>query len=186
MPDLSLRPQTTLPRRGARPLHTAVVLAVVALNAGCDNSGPVAPETKDLRPPEYARTTTPVEFDVQMVFDYSTISQYLSTPDGRRHLDDFPGDLIVTGDLAGTGDIVVSFRVDASFRGHVWADINFTTTAGDWSGKMNGQFVGGPNQAVVNLNLHGPDQQHLKASCIERVSAPDKLDCSGQITRPHG
>jgi hypothetical protein len=185
MTDEPLRHHMAPRRRHPRPLHMAsVVLAMVALNAGCDNSGPVAPETTALGP-EYAVTKT-VDFDVQIVFDYLTIGQYLSFPDNRRHLDDFPGDLIVTGHLEGTGDIVVSFRVDASFHGHVWGDLSFTTVAGDWRGKMNGQFVGGPNQAFVKLNMHGPDQQHLRASCVERPSEPDKLDCSGQITRPRG
>jgi hypothetical protein len=167
---------------------SSMFILLLAGIAACDRE-PVGTET-DLSP-EYA-VATAVEFDVQMVFT-TPILPFLSFPDGRRHLDDFPGDLIVIDrndddeyDFDGAGDIVVSFRVDAAFFGHVWADMNFTTAAGTWMGKFSGQFFGHQDEAIVDLNMHGPDQQHLKASCVERQSAPNLLDCSGQILRPHG
>jgi len=165
----------------------AIVLSItVAAAAGCD-SEPVAPTSS--APTSSAATANAiasemVDFDIQITFDYSTILDYLSFPDGRVHLHNLPGDLDVTGDVVGGGSMVISFRNDAEGNGRSWGKIVITTNSGDWTGSHTGIFV--EHVAFVDLNLHGPNQQRLTASCVEWDPASDKLECTGEIMRPHG
>lgn len=162
----------------------SLVLAVAA--AGCD-SEPIAPTSSAATSnaaTANAVTSMMVEFDIQITFDYTSILDYLSFPDGRVHLHNLPGDLDVTGDVVGGGAMVISFRNDAEGNGRSWGNMVITTSSGDWTGSLTGLFV--ENVAFVDLNLHGPDQQRLTASCVEWDPASDLLECTGEIVRPHG
>lgn len=163
---------------------SSVLLPVMA--AGCDSEplAPTAGAAASSTATANAVTSTAVEFDIQITFDYTTIFDYLSFPGGRVHLDDLPGDLDVTGDVAGDGSMVISFRNDAEGNGRTWGDMFIMAGAGDWTGSFSGVFV--ERVAFLDLNLHGPDQQRLTARCVEWDPASDLLECTGEIMRPHG
>lgn len=118
---------------------------------------------------------------------------------GRGKMRDFHLTFEVTGDVEGVAQLVLNSNWDAPSwwatgpgRASAWGELSVMTDNGTWTGNLTGEFVFDPDlhpwnaQLFSKVNLHGPDQQKLKAICDETTPESEVMLCTGQILAPRG
>jgi hypothetical protein len=96
----------------------------------------------------------------------------------------------VTGDLEGSVEFLINGNLAAIPLGQPGSDgpgcgtLEIATADGMWSGTYTAQFIA--SQGFVEVNLHGPMQQKIRATCVETTATSEIFPCSGELLSPQG
>ncbi len=108
---------------------------------------------------------------------------------GRFHFRNVPFSGPVIGDLEGAVEFLINGNLAAiplgqpGSDGPGWGTLDITTADGLWSGNYTAQFIA--TKGFIEVNLHGPMQQKIHATCVETTATSEIFPCSGEVLSPH-